>query len=259
MPRFAANLSLMFTEWPFLDRFAAAADAGFDFVEFLFPYEFDPGAIANRLSDHRLTQALFNSPPGDFAAGDRGLAAIPARRDEYLKSIERMVPYIEATRTPAIHLMVGNADPRDPEANRIVRENIVIAADRFAALGVMTGLEPLNAKDFPGYFLDDVDRGIALIREIGHPGLKLQFDIYHRQMMRGDIIAGLRECLPMISHIQVASAPGRHEPGAGELNDARVFEEIDRLGYTRPIGAEYKPRNGTLAGLGWFAPYRTRS
>jgi hydroxypyruvate isomerase len=258
MPRFAANLSLLFTELPFLDRFAAASDAGFDAVEFLFPYDFDPDAIAKRLQYNRLDQALFNSPPGDFAAGDRGLAADPARAAEFRQSIERMVPYLQATGAPKLHLMSGNADPNDPKVIANFRRNIVHAADRLAEYGVVLGLEPLNRRDFPGYFLDDFDRAAALVAEIGHPHLKLQYDIYHRQMMRGDVIAGLRELFPIVSHIQVASAPGRHEPDAGELNDSRVFAEIDALGYDGIVGAEYKPRAGTLAGLGWFTPYRKR-
>jgi hydroxypyruvate isomerase len=243
---------------PFLDRFAAASDAGFDAVEFLFPYDFDPDAIAKRLQDNRLDQALFNSPPGDFARGDRGLAAIPERAAEFRQSIERMVPYLQATGAPKIHLMSGNADPSDPRVIANFRQNIVYAADRLGDYGVLLGLEPLNRRDFPGYFLDDFDRAAALVAEIGHPRLKLQYDIYHRQMMRGDVIAGLRELFPIIGHIQVASAPGRHEPDAGELNDSRVFAEVDALGYDGIVGAEYKPRAGTLAGLGWFAPYRKR-
>jgi hydroxypyruvate isomerase len=258
MIRFAANLSLLFTELAFLDRFTAAADAGFDAVEFLFPYAHDPDGIAKRLQDNRLAHALFNSPPGNFDAGERGTAAIPERRAEFRDGIESMIPYIAATGTRAVHLMVGNADPRDPKAVAACRENIVYAADRLAEFGVNVGLEPLNRRDFPGYFLDDFDAAVALIKDLARPNLKLQYDIYHRQMMRGDVIMGLRELLPMVSHVQIASVPGRHEPMAGELNDERVLAELDSLGYAGFVGAEYRPRAGTIAGLGWYAPYRAR-
>lgn len=256
MPRFAANLTLMFTEHPFLDRFAAAADAGFDAVEFLFPYEHPPEAIAERLARHGLTQALFNLPPGDFAAGERGIAALPERFDELTAGVETGLRYAEATGVARLHLMAGLADPRDPGARDAYRRAVTWTAERLAERGLDLVLEPINARNMPGYFLGDFGAAAALIRELELPNLKLQFDLYHCQILHGDVTMRLRALMPLIGHVQTASVPDRHEPGTGEMNDAFLFAELDRLGYAGFVGCEYIPAAGTVEGLGWFAPYR---
>lgn len=258
MPRFSANLSMMFTEWPFLDRFAAAADAGFEAVEYLFPYEHPPEAIAARLSDHRLTQALFNLPPGDWAAGERGLAALPDRFAEVQAGVRTAIAYARATGVKRVHLMAGNADRGDPAALAAYERAVAWTAETLGSEGVAVTLEPINPRDMPGYFLNDFGFTEDLIARLALPNLELQFDLYHRQVLHGDVVMGLRRMLPIIGHVQVASVPSRHEPTHEEMNDAFVFAELDRLGYTGFIGCEYRPRAGTLEGLGWFQPYRPR-
>lgn len=256
MPRFAANLTMMFNEVPFLERFGRAAAAGFEAVEFLFPYESPPEAVAEQLERHKLTAALFNLPPGDWAGGERGIAALPGREAEFRQGLETAKLYAQATRIRRIHLMAGLASADDPAAMARYEAAIRQAAAFFAPLGIDILLEPLNRRDVPGYLLGDFDNAIALINRLGLPNVKLQFDIYHCQILHGDIITRLRAAFPLIGHIQTASIPLRNEPGTGELNDAAIFAELDRLGYAGFIGCEYRPANGTEAGLGWFAPYR---
>lgn len=258
MPRFAANLSMMFTEWPFLDRFAAAADSGFDAVEYLFPYDFAPDDIAARLRDHGLTQALFNLPPGDWGGGERGLAALPGREEEFRASVEKALPYARATGVQRLHVMSGLAPAEDPKAQAAYRDAIRFACDRLGAEGLTVLLEPINGRDMPGYFLNDFGRAAALVEELGRPNLRLQFDIYHRQILHGDVTMALRAMLPLIGHVQVASVPSRHEPSGEELAYSFLFEELDRLGYSGFVGCEYRPRAGTREGLGWFEPFRRR-
>lgn len=255
MPRFAANLSLMFTEWPFLDRFAAAADQGFDAVEYLFPYEFPAEEIGKRLADHKLKQVLFNFYPGDFAKGERGFAALPGRAGDLSASIPQALRYAEATGVRRLHLMAGMADRNDPRCASRFRESLKEAAEALGPHGIDLLIEPLNARDNPGYFLTDFAFAIATIEALKLPNLKLQFDIYHRQILHGDVTKALAATMPLIGHIQTASVPLRHEPGTGELDDAYVFATLDRLGYDGHVGCEYRPRAGTLAGLGWIKPY----
>ena len=256
MPRFAANLSLMFNEVPFLDRFAAAARAGFDAVEFLFPYEHPPQAIGGRLRAEGLTQALFNLPPGDFAKGERGLAAFPERLDELKAGLDTAMPYVEATGVKRLHLMAGLADPDDPRAADAYRRAVAWTAERLAGMGLDLVLEPINGRNMPGYFLNDFGRAAALIRDLALPNLKLQFDLYHCQILHGDVTVRLRDLMPMIGHVQTASVPDRHEPGTGEMDDRFLFSELDRLGYDGFVGCEYIPAADTVAGLGWLAAYR---
>jgi hydroxypyruvate isomerase len=258
MPRFAANLTMMFNEWPFLDRFAAAADAGFTAVEFLFPYDHPPEAIGERLHAARLTQALFNLPPGDWQAGERGIAVFPERFAEFESAIERALPYAEATGVKRLHLMAGIASPRDARAAEAYRRAIRWTAERVAARGITIVIEPLNRRDVPGYFLDDFATAEALIAELAIANLKLQFDIYHRQILHGDVAMALAAMMPIIGHIQIASVPSRNEPSLEELNYPFLFAELDRLGYDGFVGCEYRPRAGTLAGLDWFTPYAKR-
>jgi len=256
MPRFAANLSMMFTEWAFLDRFTAAAEAGFDAVEFLFPYEHAVDAVARALADNGLTQALFNLPAGDFAAGERGLAALSGREADFRASLATALPYVEATGARKIHCMSGHADPADPAARATYAASLARAAETFGPLGVEILVEPINGRDMPGYFMNDFARAAALIDELGLPNLRLQFDMYHRQILHGDVAMGFRALQPIVAHVQIASVPGRHEPDGEELRYEFLFGELDRLGYAGFVGCEYRPRAGTLEGLGWFAPWR---
>jgi hydroxypyruvate isomerase len=255
MPRFAANLSMMFQEWPFLDRFAAAADAGFTAVECHFPYETAAARIADRLERNGLTMQLFNVSPGDWLSGERGLAALPQRKELQRDCVKQAVEYAGITRTPRLHLLAGIADRRDPGACRTYRDAIESAAAMLSIAGLTLMIEPINSRDIPGYFLDDFGYAERLIAQAAIPNLKLQFDIYHRQIMHGDVTTALQRLLPMIGHVQVASVPDRAEPGRGELNDTRIFGLLDQLGYDGHIGAEYQPVRGTIEGLDWFAPY----
>ncbi|PSC03503.1 hydroxypyruvate isomerase [Alsobacter soli] len=259
MPRFAANLSMMFTEWEFLDRFAAAADAGFAAVEFLFPYEHPPEAVERRLRENSLTQALFNLWPGDWAAGERGIAALPGREAEFREKLERAAEYVEATGVRRVHLMSGLADPNDPAAQACFLGNLGLACERMGDLGADVLLEPINGRDMPGYFMNSFDSAAAIIRQAGRPNLKLQFDFYHRQILHGDVTMAFRELLPITGHVQIASVPSRHEPDGEELNYPFLFEEMDRLGYAGFVGCEYRPKAGTVEGLGWFAKWRRKA
>ena len=252
MPKFAANLSMMFTEWEFLDRFAAAADNGFTAVEFLFPYAFRPDDIAKRLNASGLTQALFNLPPGDWDKGERGMASVPGREAEFRASVAQAIPYAEATGVRRLHLMSGHGDRHDARAVAAYTAAIRHACAAIAPLGIDILIEPINGRDMPGYFLNDFPFAAALIGEMTLPNLKLQFDIYHRQILHGDVTRGLETYLPITGHVQVAAVPGRNEPGTGELDDARLFAQLDSLGYDGFVGCEYRPAAGTVRGLGWL-------
>lgn len=252
MPDFAANLSFMFTEWTFLDRFQAAADAGFTAVEYLFPYEHAPDEIARRLERAGVTQALFNLPPGDWAGGERGLAALPGRFEEVRAGVEQALPYIEASKVGRVHLMAGIADWNDPLAMAAYRRSLDHVCGRLAEAGVDVLVEAINPIDMPGYFLASVDNAAGLIPLMQLPNLKLQFDIYHCQIIHGDVTRRLRRLMPIIGHVQVASVPGRHEPDGEEVNYPFLFEELDLLGYMGFVGCEYRPRGKTLDGLGWY-------
>ncbi len=258
MPRFAANLTLMFTEWPFLDRFDAAAAAGFTAVEFLFPYDYPPDAIAARLTRNGLEPALFNMPPGDWANGERGTAAFPSRRAEFEEGVRTALRYADATGARRMHLMAGMADRNDPKAAASYRSAVAWAAERLAETGLTLVIEPINGRDMPGYFLNDFPFAEALIRDIGVANLQLQFDLYHCQILHGDVTTRLRHAMPMVGHIQIASVPSRNEPDGEELNFPFLFGELDRLGYDGFVGCEYRPRGRTVDGLGWFAPFGGR-
>jgi hydroxypyruvate isomerase len=254
MPSFAANLSLMFTEWEFLDRFQAAADHGFSAVEFQFAHEHSPEAISKRVEDARQTLVLFNAPPGDHAAGDRGLAALPDRFDEFRASIAQAKIFAGHANAKAVHVMAGLADPRDPAARAAYADALRYAVDHLDGLDVL--IEPLNPRDTPGYFLNDFDVAAQLIEELKRPELKLQYDIYHRQILHGDVTTSLAALMPIIGHVQIAAAPGRGEPGTGETNDRFILGRLDALGYRGYVGCEYKPVKGTVAGLDWLDYWR---
>jgi len=252
MPKFAANLTMMFTEWAFLDRFGAAADAGFQAVEYLFPYDHPPEAIAERLRRHNLTQALFNMPPGDWLAGDRGLAALPERFSEVMEGVVLALRYAEATGVKRLHLMAGNADPHAPDAQSAYRRAVAYAAEALAAQKIDLLLEPINPRNMPGYFLNDFGYAEKLIADLALPNLRLQFDIYHRQVIHGDIATALHRLLPITGHIQIAGVPARNEPDTGEVNYPFLFKVLDEMRYDGFVGCEYNPKAGTLAGLGWL-------
>ena len=254
MPRFAANLSMMFTEVPFLDRFAAAAAAGFKGVEYLFPYDFPQAAIAERLAAHGLTQALFNLPPGDWQAGDRGIAALAGREEEFRESVDLALDYARATGCRTLHAMAGVvADPADRAAawDRYL-ENLRHACGRAAADGITILVEPLNTRDVPGYLLTRQDEARQAIAAVGAANLRLQLDFYHCQIMEGDLAVHLRDYADVIGHIQIAGVPDRHEPDIGEVNYPYLFDRMDRQGYAGWVGCEYRPRGDTAAGLGWL-------
>jgi hydroxypyruvate isomerase len=252
MPNFAANLTFMFNEWDFLDRFAAAADAGFTAVEYLFPYDYAPEVLADLLRAHGLQQVLFNLPAGNWTTGDRGLAALTDRRDEFTASIDTAMLYAEALATTRLHVMAGIAALPDAGALETYRCSIREVCARAAHRGITILIEPINTRDMPGYFLHDFALAADIVRDLALPNLRLQFDIYHRQMLHGDVLTALRALVPLIGHVQIASVPGRHEPGSGELDDFRVLRTLDALGYQGFVGLEYRPAGGTLAGLTWL-------
>ncbi|WNK00811.1 hydroxypyruvate isomerase family protein [Thalassospiraceae bacterium LMO-JJ14] len=254
MPHFAANLSLMFTEAPFLDRFKAARDAGFDAVEFLFPYAHSAPDVAARLRDNGLTQALFNAPPGDWDAGERGISALPDRVSEFRESIDKALEYARALDCRTLHVMAGLVpDAADPdEMLACYVDNIRFAADRCQAQGVVVSLEPLNSRDVPGYLMPTSAAVAEAMQRIQRPNVGLQFDFYHVQIMEGDLARRFEAMLDDIVHVQISGVPERHEPNTGEINYPYLFNLMDRLGYTGYVGCEYNPRAGTLDGLGWL-------
>jgi 2-dehydrotetronate isomerase len=266
MPRFAANLSMMYNEHAFLDRFGAAARDGFKAVEFLFPYEFPPAEIKAQLVDNGLKQVLFNAPPGDWTGGERGLASLPGREDEFRRSIEIALDYAAALGNDRLHVMAGLMET--PHATQHSREqhrdvyirNLTLAASMAQTARVTIVIEPINTRDMPGYFLNRQDDAQAICEEIGLPNLQVQFDCYHCQIVEGDLAVKLRRDMKRrnagIGHIQVAGVPYRNEPDTGEVNYPYLFDLIDSLGYGGWIGCEYRPRAGTSDGLGWLTPYR---
>ncbi|WP_280153807.1 2-oxo-tetronate isomerase [Piscinibacter sp. XHJ-5] len=261
MPRFAANLSMMYTEHDFLDRFAAAARDGFRAVEYLFPYAFERAELARRLADQGLAQVLFNAPPGDFDAGERGLACLPGREETFRRAfVEQALPYAQALRCPRIHVMAGLVPPHVEAAalRATYLANLEWAAQQARSAGVDVLIEPINTRDIPRYFLNRQDHAHEIIAEVGAGNLKVQMDLYHCQIVEGDVAMKLRRYLPTgrVGHLQIAGVPQRHEPDAGELNGAYLFGVLDELGWQGHVGCEYRPRAGTSAGLGWFAPYR---
>ena len=253
MPKFAANLSFLFQEIGFLERFEAAARCGFKAVEYLFPYEHPPEIIAERLQRNRLTQALFNMPPGDWAAGERGIGALPGREEEFRDGVGTAVAYAKALRCKTLHAMAGlmPAGADRGAIKRLYVENLRYAADRLAAEGIKLVIEPINTRDIPGYFLNTTAQGIAIIEQVGRPNLSLQLDLYHVQIMEGDLAHRVRTLAGRYGHVQIAGNPGRNEPDIGEINYPYLFDLLDELGYRGWIGCEYRPKGETTAGLGW--------
>ncbi len=254
MPKFAANLSMLFTEVDFLDRFAAAARAGFTGVEYLFPYEFEAATIKQRLDDHGLTQVLFNLPAGDWGAGERGIACHPDRVEEFRAGVDRAIEYARVLGNTQVNCLAGIKPEgvSDDQARRTLVGNLRFAADKLEAAGILLIAEPINTRDIPGFFLHRTEQALQIFDEVGSDNLKLQYDIYHMQIMEGDLAPTIEKHLDRIAHVQIADNPGRHEPGTGEIHYPFLFAHLDRLGYTGWIGAEYKPRVGTQEGLGWL-------
>ena len=252
---------MLYNELPFIDRFAAAAADGFKGVEYLFPYDFSASVIAVKLKEHGLQQVLFNAPPGDWMVGERGIACIPGREAEFQAGIAQALDYAQALGCPRIHIMAGlQPSGVSAEAARACYvQNIAFAAQQAAAAGVDILLEPINSRDMPGYFLNYQAQAHEIVAQLGFANLKVQFDLYHCQIMEGDLAQKLRQYLPAgrVGHIQIAGVPMRHEPNLGEVNYPYIFELIDSLGWTGWIGCEYRPARGavaggTSAGLGWL-------
>jgi hydroxypyruvate isomerase len=255
MPKFAANLSTMFGETSFLDRFAAARNAGFDAVEFLFPYAFDADDIANRLARQEQRLVLFNLPAGDWNSGERGFACDPRRMAEFQDSVGEALEYAVELQVSQLHCMAGKLPPKvsAERAHEVFVENLRFAAKAAREHQVRLLIEPINTFDIPGYFLTGSRQAMGILEEVGADNLMLQYDVYHMQRMEGELAATLEALLPRIGHIQIADNPGRHEPGTGEINYAFLFRLLDTLGYTGWVGCEYTPAAATLDGLGWRA------
>ncbi|MFL9926496.1 hydroxypyruvate isomerase family protein [Herbaspirillum lusitanum] len=254
MLRFAANLSMMYVEHDFLDRFAAAAKDGFEGVEYLFPYDFQPEEIKSRLDAHGLTQALFNAPPGDWAAGERGIASLPGREDEFKRSVETALKYASVIGNKSLHVMAGLIKPEQDRAKHraVYLDNLSYAAHQAESAGITVVIEPINTRNIPGFFLNRQDDAQAICAEIGAENLKVQFDCYHCQIVEGDVAVKLKRDMAGIGHIQIAGVPERNEPDIGELNYPYLLKLIDTLGYKGWIGCEYNPAGATSAGLGWL-------
>ena len=254
MPKFAANLSMMFTEVPFPERFAAAAKAGFKGVEFLFPYDYPAADVARWLKENDLQNALFNLPPGDFAGGERGIASLPGREEEFRAGVAKALEYAQALGTPTLHVMAGllpaDADRAAYRARYVA--NVRYAARELAKHELTLVLEAINTRDMPGYFLNLQAETHALREEIGEPNVKAQMDFYHAQIMEGDLTTKFRKDFAHIGHVQIASVPARHEPDEGEVNYPHLYRLLDELGYAGWVGCEYRPRGKTEDGLGWF-------
>ncbi|HXA47479.1 MAG TPA: 2-oxo-tetronate isomerase [Burkholderiaceae bacterium] len=254
MPKFAANLSMMYNEVDFLDRFSAAAKDGFNGVEFLFPYSYLVGDIRSRLDQFNLTQALFNCPPGDWAAGERGIACLPGREEEFRRGIERALGYAHVLGNKRLHVMAGllQAGHDYTHQRDVYLGNLAYAAQQAAQHDITIVIEPINLRDMPGYFLNRQDDAHAICREIGAPNLKVLLDLYHCQIVEGDLATKIKRDLSGIGHMQIAGVPDRHEPDHGEVNYPYLFRLMDELGYDGWVGCEYRPKSGTSAGLMWM-------
>lgn len=254
MPKFAANLTMMFNEVPFPQRFAAAAKAGFAAVEFLFPYDYPPAEVARWLQEAGLKNALFNMPPGDWAAGERGVASLPGREEEFRAGVARAIEYARALGTPSIHAMAGLL-PSGADRKRhreVFVANLRHAAKALAEEGLTLLIEPINSRDIPGYFLNTQAEAHAIREEVDQPNLKVQMDFYHAQIVEGDLSVTLRKHIAHVGHVQIASVPDRHEPDEGEIDYRHIFRLLDELGYPGWVGCEFRPRGRTEDGLGWL-------
>lgn len=254
MPRFAANLTMLFNEVPFLDRFEKAAAAGFTGVEYLFPYDFPVEELVAKLKANGLQQVLHNLPAGNWGAGERGIAILPDRVDEFRAGVDKAITYATALGSPQVNILAGIA-PAGGERDVLHKtfvENLKFAAPKIKEAGLKLLIEPINTRDIPGFFLNYTKQAKAIIEEVGSDNLFIQYDIYHMQIMEGDLARTIEANLPQIAHIQLADNPGRFEPGTGEINYAFLFRHLDAIGYAGWVGCEYKPKGDTAAGLGWI-------
>jgi 2-dehydrotetronate isomerase len=252
MPKLSANLSFLFPELPFLDRFAAAKAAGFSAVEFAFAYEHPADQVAAAAKAAAVEVVLMNLPPGDWDAGERGLSALAGRETDFHAALDRAILYAEAAGCRRLHAMAGVGPTAQEE---IFVKNLAGAAARLAGRGIALLIEPINVIDMPGYFLTLPEQARRIIERINHPNLFLQLDLYHCQIMRGDLARQIEGHLPVIGHIQIAGNPGRHEPDVGEINYPYLFDLMNNLGYRGWVGCEYRPAGDTVGGLGWARPY----
>ncbi|MBK3800384.1 hydroxypyruvate isomerase [Azospirillum brasilense] len=254
MPKFAANLTMLYNELPFLDRFAAAAKDGFTGVEYLFPYAFEKDALVERLAANRLTQVLHNLPAGDWDAGERGIAVLPDRVGEFQDGVGRAIEYATALGCKQINCLAGKA-PASVAADALERtfvDNLSFAAKALKQAGIRFLIEPINTRDIPGFYLTNTAQAERILEAVGSDNLFIQYDVYHMQIMEGDLVPTIQRLLPKIAHVQIADNPGRNEPGTGEINYPFVFAALDRIGYDGWVGCEYKPARGTSEGLGWM-------
>jgi len=257
MPKFAANLTMLFNELEFLARFEAAAKAGFRGVEYLFPYPFPKERLAEELSKHQLVQVLHNLPAGDWAAGERGIAVNPSRVGEFQDGVGKAIEYATALGCKQVNCLAG-ITPKDvtaEQAQKTFIDNLKFAAPKLAAANIKLLIEPINTRDIPGFFLSGTKQALAIMDEVGSPNLLLQYDIYHMQIMEGDLAPTIQRNLTRIAHLQLADNPGRNEPGTGEINYPFLFQFLDNLGYDGWIGCEYKPKTTTLEGLAWIKAF----
>ena len=261
MPRFAANLSMMYVEYPFLDRFAAAARDGFRAVEYQFPYDFPMTELRAALRDAALEQVMFNAPPGHWDQGERGTASLPGRERDFDTGLDRAIGYAQALDCRKIHLMAGILpdETRRAEYRRVYVSNLRRAARRLADHGMTALIEPINPRDIPGFFLNRQAEAHAVCAEVGEPNLKVQMDFYHCQIVEGDVAMRLRQGFDGVGHVQIAGVPHRHEPDLGELHHPYLFEVLDELGYSGWVGCEYRPRAGTSEGLAWLRAWLDRA
>jgi len=257
MPKFSANLSMLYGEHDFLDRFDAAARAGFQGVEYIGPYDHAPDVVAARLKKNGLSQVLFNLPPGDWAKGERGIAVLPDRVEEFRTGVDKAIIYAKALGCPQVNCLAGIAPEGVDRAalETVFVENLKFAAGKLKEAGIRLLVEPINTRDIPGFFLTNTKQALELFGKVGSDNLYLQYDIYHMQIMEGDLARTIEANLGRIAHIQLADNPGRHEPGTGEINYPFLYEHLDRIGYAGWVGAEYKPKAGTEEGLGWFREF----
>ena len=257
MPKFNANLTMLFNEVDFLDRFRAAKDAGFKGVEYLFPYPYPKEQLAERLAQNRLTQVLHNLPAGDWAKGERGIACLPDRVGEFQDGVGKAIEYAGALQCPQLNCLAGIAPTGIDPAK--IREtfvgNLQFAAGVLKSAGIALLIEPCNTRDIPGFFLNHSKQALEIINDVGSDNLFLQYDIYHMQIMEGNLAPTIERNLGSIRHLQLADNPGRNEPGTGEINYPFLFQFIDKLSYSGWIGCEYRPAKSTLEGLGWVRPY----
>jgi hydroxypyruvate isomerase len=261
MPKFAANLTMMFNEVDFMDRFKAASECGFGGVEYLFPYDFPADDLAEQLNKHQLVQVLHNLPAGDWAAGERGIACHPERVGEFQDGVGRAIEYATALGCTQINCLAGitPAATTAAQARETLVGNLRFAAEKLGDVGIKLLAEPINTRDIPGFFLHNTDQALELFDAVASDNLYLQYDVYHMQIMEGDLAPTIEAHLKRIAHMQLADNPGRHEPGTGEINYGFLFDFIDALGYQGWIGCEYKPKGETRAGLGWLQEYQDRA